>query len=201
MWITGKEFRKKYNISCQYFYLLKKQNKIKTKPYVGSQVLVWDENFKEETNQREICIYARVSTTKQKKDLENQIDFLKKYAISNGYNPKHIFSDIASGMNEDRPGLQKMVDLIVNKQISKVIISHKDRLTRFGFGYLESMFKKFDTEIDIINLEDDKSFQEELSEDLIAIIHHFSMKFYGKRRNISKKLEQNAILLETSEDK
>ena len=72
----------------------------------------------------------------------------------------------------------------------KIFISHKDRLTRFGFGYIESICNRFGATIEIINLDDDKSFQEELSEDLIAIIHHFSMRFYGKRRNKIKEIEK-----------
>ena len=97
-------------------------------------------------------------------------------------------------MNEKRPGLISLMNEITQNKVSKVVISHKDRLTRFGFGYLETIFKMYNTEIEIINLEDDKSFQEELTEDLIAIIHHFSMKFYGKRKNqvidFSKQLKE-----------
>lgn len=112
-----------------------------------------------------------------------------------------IFSDIASGMNENRKGLNSMLSLVFNKEISKIVISHKDRLSRFGFGYLENICEKFGVKIEIVNLEDDKNFQDELSEDLIAIIHHFSMKFYGKRKNNCKSLEANANLLKNIEDK
>lgn len=110
-----------------------------------------------------------------------------------------IFSDIASGMNENRKGLNSMLSLVFNKEISKIVISHKDRLSRFG--YLENICEKFGVKIEIVNLEDDKNFQDELSEDLIAIIHHFSMKFYGKRKNNCKSLEANANLLKNIEDK
>ena len=100
---------------------------------------------------------------------------LKQYAVSRGYKPK-IYTDISSGLNQ-------VITDVINGNIPKVIISHKDRLTRFGFGYSKSFFELFGTEIEVINLEDDKLFQEELTEDLIVIIHHFSMKFYGKRKN------------------
>lgn len=199
MWLTSKEFRKKYNISPQYFYLLKKQNKLKTKPYIGNQVYVWDENSKDIN--RKYCIYARVSTTKQKQDLENQINFLKKYLIAKGINPELIYFDIASGMNDNRKGLNNMINDIIDNKIEKVIISHKDRLTRFGYGYLENMFKKYNVDIEVINLENEKSFQNELTEDLISIIHHFSMKFYGKRKNKCKILEENLNSLNFYEDK
>ena len=192
MWITSIEYQKRYNISPQLFYLWRTTGKLQTKELVKNHHLVWVED-EPSNNPRVVAVYGRVSTSKQKQDLSNQIDVLKKYVISNGSNPK-VFSDIGSGMNEKRPGLISLMNEIVQNKISKVVISHKDRLTRFGFGYLETIFKMYNTEIEIINLEDDKSFQEELTEDLIAIIDHFSMKFYGKRKNqvidFSKQLKE-----------
>lgn len=196
MWLTTKQFRSKYNITPQHLYALKKAGKIETKPSVGSKYLI-----KDSIQDKSVCIYARVSTPKQKNDLENQIDFIKKYCISNGYNPEFVFSDIASGMNENRKGLNEMISNIIDGKISKVYISHKDRLTRFGYRYLENLFNKFGTEIVVINLEDEKNFQEELAEDLIAIIHHFSMKFYGKRKNKMKEIEGVCKTLNEIEDK
>ena len=192
MWLSSIEYQKRYNISPQLFYLWRTTGKLQTKELVKNHHLVWVED--EPSNDlRVVAVYGRVSTSKQKQDLSNQIDVLKKYVISNGSNPK-VFSDIGSGMNEKRPGLISLMNEITQNKISKVVISHKDRLTRFGFGYLETIFKMYNTEIEIINLEDDKSFQEELTEDLIAIIHHFSMKFYGKRKNqvidFSKQLKE-----------
>ena len=199
MWLTSKQFREKYNISPQYLYALKKNGKVKTKPFLGSQVLILDPESSD--SDRSVCIYARVSTPKQKADLENQIKFLRQYLVSKGLNPEYVYSDIASGMNEDRKGLNEMMSDIISGKISKVVISHKDRLTRFGFGYLKTIFSRYNTEIEIVNLEDEKSFQDELSEDLIATIHNFSMKFYGKRKNKCSDLERNAISLSEEEDK
>ena len=199
MWLTSKQFREKYNISPQYLYALKKNGKVKTKPFLGSQVLILDPESSD--SDKSVCIYARVSTPKQKTDLENQIKFLRQYLVSKGLNPEYVYSDIASGMNEDRKGLNEMMSDIISGKISKVVISHKDRLTRFGFGYLKTIFSRYNTEIEIVNLEDEKSFQDELSEDLVAIIHHFSMKFYGKRKNKCSDLERNAISLSEEEDK
>ena len=199
MWLTSKQFREKYNISPQYLYALKKNGKVKTKPFLGSQVLILDPESSD--SDKSVCIYARVSTPKQKTDLENQIKFLRQYLVSKGLNPEYVYSDIASGMNEDRKGLNEMMNAIISGKISKVVISHKDRLTRFGFGYLKTIFSRYNTEIEIVNLEDEKSFQDELSEDLVATIHHFSMKFYGKRKNKCSELERNAISLSEEEDK
>ena len=189
MWITSKEYRAKYGITSQHLYALKKTGKIKIKKLFDKTILIEDLN----ENVKNVAIYARVSTQKQKNDLENQLKFLKEYAISNGDNPIYEFYDIASGMNENRSGLNKLIDEILKEKISKVIISHKDRLTRFGFGYLENLFNRYGTQIEIVNLENEKSFQDELTEDLISIIHYFSMKFYGKRKNNCKALEKMLV--------
>ncbi len=201
-WITSKQFRQKYNITPQHFYELKKHNKIETKPYIGRQVLVKDVLDETNTdNNNSIAIYTRVSTNKQINDLENQIDYLTKYAVSNGYKVEYTFKDIASGMNENRKGLSDLLNLVFNNKIYKIIISHKDRLTRFGFDYFKNICEYFGTEIEVVNLESDKSFQEELSEDLITIIQQFSMKFHGKRKNNCKLLEEKLIESENSLDK
>ena len=200
-WITSKQFRQKYNITSQHLYELKKHNKIETKPYIGRQVLVKDVLDEINTDNNSVAIYARVSSNKQIKDLENQIDYLTKYAVSNGYKVDYTFKDIASGMNENRKGLNDLLNLVFNNKISKIIISHKDRLTRFGFDYFKNICEYFGTEIEVVNLESDNSFQEELSEDLIAIVRQFSMKFYGKRKTNCKLLEEKLIESENGLDK
>ena len=197
MWLTTKQFREKYNISPQSLYQMKIHNRIKTKPYLNTSYLIYDED--EQIN--DVAIYCRVSSISQKNDLENQIKFCREYLISNGINPTYIFSDIASGMNENRKGLNELLSLVYNKKIRTIYITHKDRLTRFGFGYIQNICNSFGVNIEIINLEDEKSFQEELAEDLINIIHHFNMKFYGDRRNKCKELEEKSFLLKNSEDK
>lgn len=191
MWLTSKEYRQKYRITPQHLYALRKSGKLITKPYLnGTSFLILDDR-EEET--KDIALYCRVKST-QKEDLDRQERFLREYAISKGLNPTYVLKDIASGMNENRKGLNELIDLVINKKICKVIISHKDRLTRFGFDYFKSFFIKFGVEIEVVNLDLDseESFQDELSEDLIAIIHHFSMHFYGSRKNQCKKLEESA---------
>lgn len=185
-WYSSKKIRELLQISSQCLYEMKESGRIEFKKISDKKYLYkLPESFiKDEI--KNIAIYARVSTTKQKKDLENQINCLKQYVVSNGsiINEEFVFSDIASGMNENRNGLNKLLNEILNNKISKVIISNRDRLTRFGFGYFKNLFEKFDVEIVEVNMTDEKTFEEELTSDLIAIIHHFSMKFYGKRKNI-----------------
>ena len=149
----------------------------------------------ENAKKRKNIIYARVSTSKQKDDLKKQIQILNDFCNSNGIIIDEIFAEIASGMNEDREEFNKIIDLVINKEIDKIYITFEDRLTRFGFKYFENLFDKFDTQIVVLNNKiNNESFEEELSNDLISIIHHFSMKMYSNRRKqlneIKKQLEQ-----------
>ena len=148
----------------------------------------------ENTKKRKNIIYARVSTSKQKDDLKKQIQILNDFCNSNGIIIDEIFAEIASGINEDREEFNKIIDLVINKEIDKIYITFEDRLTRFGFKYFENLFDKFDTQIVVLNNKiNNESFEEELSNDLISIIHHFSMKMYSNRR---KKLKEASKLIE-----
>jgi len=98
--------------------------------------------------------------------------------------------DVGSGLKEDRRNFQKLLSMVINKEVSKVIIAYPDRLARFGFKTLESFFKSYGMEI-VINHEE-KSLQEELVEDLITIISHFAGKLYGIRSYKYKKVIEGA---------
>jgi len=110
--------------------------------------------------------------------------------VSVGIIPDLVLEDIASGMNENRINLSKLINLVLNHKVDKIFISYKDRLTRFGFGYFENFFKELGTEIVILNSSTEEDFQEELTQDLISIIHHFSMKLYSNRRKLLKNLQK-----------
>ena len=132
---------------------------------------------------REIAIYCRVSSHDQKKkgDLERQIEYSKEYCEQNHVTPLYIFNDVGSGLNTRRTGLKKLCRLIEEKKISKVILTYSDRLTRFGFNYLETYFKSHGTNIHVINKKPGCTMQEELVQDLIAIVTSFSGRVHGMR--------------------
>ncbi len=142
-------------------------------------------------HKRRNIIYARVSNTKQKNDLDNQIEMIKSYCISHGIEVDAIYKEIASGMNENRKELNMLIDEVISGNVQTVFISFRDRLSRFGFDYFKNLFAKYNTEIKILDEfeETNKTFQEELTEDLISIIHHFSMKLYSNRRKKFKEIE------------
>ena len=113
---------------------------------------------------------------------------MKKYCEDRGYEIVDIITDIASGLNENRKGLNKLFDYIIKREISKVVIATGDRLTRFGFKYLDKLFKSFDVEIEVVDKRKFKTPQEELVEDLITIITSFAGRLYGFRSHKRKKV-------------
>ena len=137
-------------------------------------------------------IYARVSNTKQHNDLLNQIELVKSYCITNGIKISKIYQDIASGMNENRKDFNILINDVISGKIKNIYISFKDRLTRFGFDYFKNLFQKYNVNIIILDEleESNKTFQDELTEDLISIIHHFSIKLDSNRRKKLKEIEK-----------
>lgn len=127
-------------------------------------------------------IYCRESTIQQKKSLDNQITKCKDFCISNGYAIDKVIVDNASALNYNRSGVKEILKLCIENKIENLIIYYKDRLVRFGFEMFEELSKINNFKIIIIdNSETDKYKELEFAEDLISIIHHFSMKIYGKR--------------------
>ena len=139
---------------------------------------------------RKIVGYARVSSHTQKDDLERQIELIKSYARERDWEIE-VLKDIGSGLKEDRRNFQKLLKIVMNKEVSKVIVAYSDRLTGFGFKTLEQFFKSYGTEIVVINREK-KTPQEELAEDLITIISHFAGRLYGRRSHKYKKVVEGA---------
>ncbi|KHO63191.1 resolvase [Thermoanaerobacter sp. YS13] len=147
--------------------------------------------------ERKTYIYARVSTPKQKKDLENQIKLLKQFCFSNGYKIHGVFSDIASGISfEKRNEFFKMLDDILAGKVERVVIAYKDRLSRVGFELFKHLFRKFNTEIVVVSeVGNEKLDSQEIIEEIISLLHSYSMKFYGKRKiqKIKKFLESEVF--------
>ena len=136
---------------------------------------------------RKKVIYARVSTSKQKKDLENQIENITAYVNKNGYGIDEIYSDIASGISLDRKEFTKLLSAVIANEIDEVFISYKDRLALLDFDLVSRLFSQYGTKITVINSSENKSAEEELFEDLMNVIHSFSMKAHSRQR-LAKKL-------------
>lgn len=131
--------------------------------------------------------YSRVSTPSQKNQLKDQSKRIYESCISRGIQLDKQIEDIKSGMSSDRKGFQELIREIIKGNVDLVIIENKDRLIRFNFDLLEEIFKYFGTRILVLNDSlNNKSYEQELTDDLISIIHYFSMKSYSHRRKLNK---------------
>lgn len=131
--------------------------------------------------------YARVSSRDQKEDLKRQVSLIDSYCASKGW-MFEVIQDLGSGMNYKKKGLNRLLDLIFNKQVGRLVLTHKDRLLRFGAELIFSLCARSNVEVVIINQGNEISFEEELSQDVLEIITVFSARLYGSRSHKNKKL-------------
>lgn len=141
-------------------------------------------SFLNKDMKRKTYIYARVSASKQKPDLNNQIELLKQFCFTNGYTISGIYSDIASGISfEKRNDFFKMLDDIIDNKVERVVITYKDRLSRIGFDLFYHLFQKYNCEIVIMSeVGSEKLDRQEIFEEIVSLLHCYSMKFYSKRK-------------------
>ena len=145
-----------------------------------------------EDSTRKDIVYARVSTHKQSErgDLDRQVEKVLAFMATKNPSNVEIIKEVGSGLNDNRKNFNKLLTAILRGEVQRVFVSYKDRLTRFGFKYVETVCKHAETEIVVVSSEDkEKSIQEELAEDLCAIIHSFSGKLYGLRKSTKRKLD------------
>ncbi len=162
-----------------------KINSIKTKG--GHRRFCPSEVLKNKKQSNITIAYARVSTNEQKEDLERQKKILELYCSEKGWNFE-IISDIGSGINYNKKGLERLIKLICLGEIDRLVISHKDRLLRFGSEIIFSICEQHNVEIVIINKSANSTFEEDLTNDVLEIITVFSAKLYGSRSHKNKKI-------------
>jgi len=133
-------------------------------------------------------IYARVSSSDRRSDLERQVEYSTQYCSSKGYRAIDVLSDVASGLKTDRRGLLKLLDYVVNRQVDVVVMTYGDRLSRFGFEYLEYFFKQYSVRVEVVFGGEPRDAYQELVEDLVEIVTSFAGKLYGLRSHKKKRL-------------
>ena len=137
--------------------------------------------------QRKTIAYARVSSHEQKPDLQRQIEMLELYCSSQGWSFE-VISDLGSGMNYHKKGLKRLLDDILDNKIDRLVLTHKDRLLRFGAELVFALCEARQVEVVIINQGENLSFEEELAQDVLEIITVFSARLYGSPSKKNKKL-------------
>ena len=143
---------------------------------------------------QKVAIYARVSSAEHRANLERQAERLTQYCTARGYQVAQVVKEIASGVNESRP---KLLSLLKDPSITRVVVEHRDRLTRFGFHYIDALFTVQGRTIEVVNPAQDDT--EELLADLTSIIYSFCARLYGQRR-AKRKTEKLVEQLQAKED-
>ncbi|MFB6349985.1 IS607 family transposase [Moraxella sp. ZJ142] len=131
--------------------------------------------------------YARVSSHDQKADLERQVQVLQMYCAAQGWQHE-IIQDLGSGLNYHKKGLKRLLQALLDNEVQRLVLTHKDRLLRFGSELIFEICEQKQVEVVIINQGNELSFEEELAQDVLEIITVFSAKLYGSRSSKNKKL-------------
>ncbi len=140
---------------------------------------------------KQVIGYCRVSSNKQKDDLERQSENLAAYLTAQG-KPYTIITDIGSGINYNKKGLKELIDKMTKNEVEKVVVLYKDRLLRFGYELVEYIAELYGCDIEVVD-STDKTEEQELVEDLVQIITVFSCKLQGKRAHKAKKMIKELI--------
>ncbi|QSR85740.1 IS607 family transposase [Methylacidimicrobium sp. B4] len=145
------------------------------------------EQFHSAESERQTIAYARVSRPDQKDDLERQKQVLELSCARQGWRFE-VISDLGSGMNDHKKGLKKLLDAVLDGKVGRLVITHKDRLLRFGAELVFAICEAKGVEVVILNQGEDTTFEEDLAEDVLEIITVFSARLYGSRSRKSQKL-------------
>lgn len=147
--------------------------------------------IKEDLKNKVTIGYCRVSSNKQRDDLQRQIENMELY-LNNLNKPYEIISDIGSGINYSKKGLRELIKKITAGQVEKIVVLYKDRLLRFGYELVEYIANLYGCEIEVID-NTEKTEEQELVEDLIQIVTVFSCRLQGKRANKARKMIQELV--------
>lgn len=145
------------------------------------------ELFRLQRSDRKTVAYARVSSHDQKEDLERQKQVLEMYCAAQGWTFE-VVADVGSGMNYYKEGLQRLLNAILQDEVGRLVITHKDRLLRFGAELVFAICEAKEVEVVILNQGEDTSFEEDLAKDVLEIITVFSARLYGSRSRKNQKL-------------
>ncbi len=170
---------KEHDIQYLAAWKMAKSGQIKTETLPTGSIRVIEEL--ENTKEEKVIIYTRVSNSINKNNLETQKERLKNYCIAKGYKIDSIIGEIGSGLNDERP---KWLQLLGDNTVTKIVVEHKDRFTRFGFNGYEKLLNSKGVEIEVVNKADED--KQDLMEDFISIITSYCARIYGSRRSKRK---------------
>jgi predicted site-specific integrase-resolvase len=158
-----------------------------------SGTIIVEAETKPQPKGERVVIYARVSSPEHQEKLERQVERLLHYCAVRGYQVKQVIKEIGSGVNDSRP---KLLALLKDQQATRIVIEHRDRITRFGFRYLETLLESQGRTIEVVNVAENDT--EDLMADLVAIVYSFTARLYGQRR-AKRKTERIVAELQAEE--
>lgn len=142
-----------------------------------------------EQNQDATVLYGRVSGHGQKEDLQRQLEVLRQWSTEQYPSSELIeIKDVGSGLNPKRKGLAKLLTLVQQRQVRRIVLTYQERLARFGFEYLEFLCHSYGVEIVVLNKQEEASPEQELLEDMLAIVTSFAGRLYGLRSGKTREL-------------
>ncbi len=143
----------------------------------GRTIIVEEEIETQVVASQKVAVYARVSSAENKSNLDSQAGRLVAYCTAKGYQIAKVVKEIGSGVNDSRP---KLLAMLADQSINLIVVEHKDRLTRFGFRYIETLLKGQGRSVEVVNVAENGT--EDLLADLVSIIYSFCAQLYGQRR-------------------
>ncbi len=189
-YIKASEYAKKMSLNVRTVYRYYHNGKIKGYQDKETGTIFILNPFKnnEDNLKNKVVLYARVSSSENKTNLESQLERLRLFASAKGYQIVKEIKDIGSGLNDNRSKLNELFEKELNN-FEILLVEHKDRLTRFGFNYIDILLKSHNKKIEVINLVDNN--KEELIEDFVSVITSFCTRIYSQR--ISKRKVEKLI--------
>lgn len=169
------DYAKQVGVSYVTAYRWFKSGKIKGYQADTGTIIVTERD--EPSKPLKVGIYARVSSSENKTNLDGQADRLLGYCAAKGWQVTKVIQEIGSGVNDARP---KLIELLQDETITLIVVEHKDRLTRFGFNYIDTLLTMQGRKLEVVNLAENG--KEDLMQDLVSIIYSFSARMYGQRR-------------------
>ena len=186
-YIKASEYAKKMSLNVRTVYRYYHNGKIKGYQDKETGTIFILNPFKNENNEdnlkNKVVLYARVSSSENKTNLESQLEKLRLFASSKGYQIVKEIKDIGSGLNDNRSKLNELFEKELNN-FEILLVEHKDRLTRFGFNYIDILLKSHNKKIEVINLVDNN--KEDLMQDFVSVITSFCTRIYGQRKSKRK---------------
>ena len=170
------QYAKKYGVSIRTVWNWMYSGRLKTERTETNRILIIEDEDKKINDA--VAIYARVSSSENKDNLERQKQRLIDYCSARGYKVIRVVTEVGSGLNDNR---KKLESLLMDESVKKIVVEHSDRFSRFGMNYIEKLMKLQGREIEVIN--EQSNDRDDLMQDFVSIITSFCARLYGQRKN------------------